>query len=268
MATFSLCVRPPDKIIETPTWIQVRVRYFGSHVMLWAAVLLLLNLGYNSLCKNILSIPVNQYNTIQYGVGYCRNLLRMELRISFLYYLILWDFFLRQKLNMWKKCSTERNTQTHLTDNSQKSYSWEASNLPQILRVGELSGWRSSYCLDDKWVVLQGFWWGSQWRQPYANPSSLTCPWSLLSAVCMGDSSMTSLFSISIINLKDPDWASDTICWSTDLALAKSSTKNSSLYHYLDEVLILVSINMIMHCRRYPLDTLEWSTHIMNDVFF
>lgn len=116
-----------------------------------------------------------------------------------------------------------------------------------------------------------GFWSGSQWRQTHAKPSSLTCPdhyW--VGSVCVwGDSSTTSLVLwcffpspppssslVSIINLKDPDCASDTICWrrwSTDLALAKSSTKNSSLYHYLDEVLILVSINMIMHCRRVSL---------------
>lgn len=39
---------------------------------------------------------------------------------------------------------------------------------------------------------------------------NLSCP--LMSVVCMGDSSTTSLFSISVINLKDPDCTSDTIC--------------------------------------------------------
>lgn len=94
LTTVLLSVCPPDKIIETPTWIQVRVRYFGSHVLLWAAILLLLNLSYNPLVKHILSIHRNQY---RYGFGYCQNSVRMQLHLC-LHYLVLCVFFNLNKI--------------------------------------------------------------------------------------------------------------------------------------------------------------------------
>lgn len=45
MSHIFITLSPPDKVIETPTWIQVSEIFWYGHVLLWAAVLLLLNLG-------------------------------------------------------------------------------------------------------------------------------------------------------------------------------------------------------------------------------
>lgn len=55
------------------------------------------------------------------------------------------------------------------------------------------------------------------------------------------------------------------ICWRCRVP-AKSFTKNSSLYNYVDEELILVSIiNMMM---QYPMETPDWPALKMDDFHF
>lgn len=52
--------------------IQVTVRYFGSHVLLWAAILLLLNLGYNLLVEHIFintQEPIQNFLWLQPKLG-------------------------------------------------------------------------------------------------------------------------------------------------------------------------------------------------------
>ncbi len=137
--------------------------------------------------------------------------------------------------NMWKKCSTEKREQrkTYLTVNSQmqqRSYSWEPSKeleslsvLAVLLVPQRQMSWPPGVLI--RLTVTSAI------RKAFL----VNLCWSLMSAVCMEDSSTTSLFSISIINRNGPRLClrlSFLEALSTDLALAKRFTKNSSLYHY------------------------------------
>lgn len=78
-------------------------------------------------------------------------------------------------------------------------------------------------------------------------------PWSLWSAVSYGEIPLWHVFSVPIIKLEGPRLGlrrNLPEVSSTDLSLANCFTENSSLYHYLDVVLILVCINIntIMRC--------------------
>lgn len=144
---FFITVYPPDKIIETPTWIQVSVRYFGCHALLWAAVPLLLYLGNNPPLKtHFYQYPETNRRTNftavepWTGLDHCWN-----------------------AHPLCHKCNNGATPESCLI----------------FLKSSELesfSGQHSTYCLNDKWVVRQGFWSGSHWRQSYAGPASLTCP--------------------------------------------------------------------------------------------
>lgn len=111
--------------------------------------------------------------------------------------------------NEWE----QRKTHSSVMSQMQRwSCTWELSNLPEILWVGEpfwmavplLPSWQMS-CTPG---VLIRITMTSVTRKAFL----INLSWSLMSVVCTGDSCTTSLFSTSVINPNDTYCTSDTIC--------------------------------------------------------
>lgn len=164
--------------------IQVTVRYFGSHVLLWAAILLLLNLGYNPLVEHIF---INAQEPIQ-------NLLWLHPKLGldgpayqFISHFIPFKcslpelntpMHLRETLKR-KKRVWEVNEDKHawqlITNTTKELLLRKPANLPHIPWVGEpFRDGGPLIATATNELYTRGFWSGSQWRRLYARPSSLT----------------------------------------------------------------------------------------------
>lgn len=166
-------------------------------------------LGYSPLVKHILSIPRHQN-----GLSCCRNTDWMEILYIIVYLsFVLFQFMISfsteiKSTDMYEKKGKKGKRTQQLNLECNKRITPENRLILQSSELESLIGWLSSYCLNNKWVVHQEFWLGSQWRHP--NPTSLPVYlyWPKGHILCLRRSLLEAL--------------------STDVALTKSSI---SLYH-------------------------------------
>ena len=164
--------------------------------------------------SRLLNLGSDLWNTFYQYLGTTGICLVQDISV-YLFVFINWH--MKEKLIRKETCFTNENKEKrsrqliHMCKKKRKkNYSWEPSNLVKPPRAfqGDRLLIASATNESSTGVLIR-----IQWRQPYAEPSSLTCP-DPYRAPCDGRFLHdTDVFSVSIINLKDPDRAWDRICW-------------------------------------------------------